>query len=107
MTVKSAILDKYNRRVEQVNSLLCVGLDSRIERLPERFRTETEPQFAFNRWIIEQTHPYVSAYKPNSAFYEALGEDGLRALALTLAYLREQHPDILTICDAKRADIGS
>jgi orotidine-5'-phosphate decarboxylase len=103
----SAALDKYNRRVDAVDSLVCVGLDSVFEWLPDRFKEEDDPQFAFNRWIIEQTHPYVSAYKPNIAFYEARGEAGLRALARTMDTLRAEHPDILTICDAKRADIGS
>ncbi|NLX10405.1 MAG: orotidine-5'-phosphate decarboxylase [Chloroflexi bacterium] len=102
-----SVIEKYNARVEGANSLVCVGLDSDYERLPVRFRSEAEPQFAFNRWIIEQTHPYASAYKPNMAFYEARGEPGLHALKLTLDYLRAEHPDILTICDAKRADIGS
>jgi orotidine-5'-phosphate decarboxylase len=101
----SIVIDKYNRRVEQADSLVCVGLDSEFARLPDRFKTDEFPQFAFNRWIIEQTHPYASAYKPNIAFYEARGE--ITALAKTMAYLRENHPDILTICDAKRADIGS
>jgi orotidine-5'-phosphate decarboxylase len=103
----SSVIDKYNRRAKAVNSLLCVGLDSDYERLPERFKAAESPQFAFNQWIIDQTHPYASAYKPNIAFYEARGEAGLTGLALTSAYLRDHHPDILTICDAKRADIGS
>jgi orotidine-5'-phosphate decarboxylase len=103
----SAVVDKYNRRVDQIDSLLCVGLDSEFSRLPDRFKADDVPQFAFNRWVIDQTHPYTSAYKPNMAFYEARGEAGLTALARTLDYLRTHHPDILTICDAKRADIGS
>jgi len=103
----NSVIEKYDRRVERVDSLLCVGLDSDYERLPDRFKDEELPQFAFNRWIIEQTHAYVSAYKPNTAFYEARGIEGMRALEATQAYLREHHPDILTICDAKRADIGS
>ncbi len=97
-------LEKYEQRIERVNSLVCVGLDGMAA--PEAFPSE-DPQFAFNRRIIAQTHPYVSAYKPNMAFYEARGADGLRALRMTVDYLREHHPDILTICDAKRADIGS
>jgi orotidine-5'-phosphate decarboxylase len=103
----SRVIDKYNTRADQVNSLLCVGLDGETDRLPDRFKQAGHPQFAFNRWIIEQTHPYVSAYKPNIAFYEARGVEGLESLELTMTYLREFHPDILTICDAKRADIGS
>ena len=98
------MIEKYNQRADTVNSLLCVGLDSALNKLPERFRTETHPQFAFNRWIIEQTYAYVSAYKPNIAFYEARGDQGLTDLKLTLDYLREHHPDIFTICDAKRGD---
>lgn len=100
-------VDKYNARVDAVESLVCVGLDSAISRLPDRFRESDTPQYDFNRWIIEQTHPFASAYKPNMAFYEARGDAGLRDLKLTIDYLRETHPDILTICDAKRADIGS
>ncbi|MGJ3237850.1 MAG: orotidine-5'-phosphate decarboxylase [Anaerolineae bacterium] len=101
------MIDKFNRRANAVNSLLCVGLDSHMERLPERFLTETHPQFAFNQWIIEQTHEWVSAYKPNIAFYEARGAAGWEELALTMTYLRTHHPEIVTICDAKRGDIGS
>jgi orotidine-5'-phosphate decarboxylase len=100
-------IDKYNRRVDAANSLLCVGLDSRLDRLAARFAADDHPQFAFNRWIIERTHAYTAAYKPNIAFYEARGEAGLADLALTMDYLAAHHPDILTICDAKRADIGS
>ena len=103
----NAMVAKVEARARRAHSLLCVGLDSALERLPPRFREAELPQFAFNRWIIEQTHPYVAAYKPNVAFYEAQGEQGLASLAATARYLREQHPDILTICDAKRGDIGS
>jgi len=101
------IIDKYNTRANAVNSLLCVGLDADITRLPERFHAEDYPQFAFNRWVIEQTHPFVSAYKPNIAFYEARGAIGWTELQMTTNYLHEHHPDIVTICDAKRADIGN
>jgi orotidine-5'-phosphate decarboxylase len=100
-------IEKYNARVEKIDSLLCVGLDGSLERLPEAFQQESYPLFAFNRWIIEQTHRFAAAYKPNIAFYEARGETGLRELRMTVDYLRENHPDILTICDAKRGDIGN
>jgi orotidine-5'-phosphate decarboxylase len=100
-------LDKLNRRIDAVGSLLCVGLDADIDRVPAAFSNRDAPQYAFNRWLIDETHPYVCAYKPNIAFYEARGADGWRELADTMAYLRERHPDVFTICDAKRADIGN
>lgn len=88
-------------------SIMCVGLDSDFARLPKRFYEEQFPQFEFNKWIIDQTHECVSAYKPNLAFYEAQGMQGWHELKLTLDYLEEKHPEIFTIADAKRADIGS
>ena len=89
-------MDKFNNRAEKINSLLCVGLD-----------TVAENQFEFNKKIIEQTHEFAAAYKPNAAFYEARGSKGLDELKKTMDYLHENHPDIFTIYDAKRADIGS
>jgi len=103
----NAARDKFERRAEAVGSLLCVGLDPEFERVPERFKREEWPLFAFNRWIVEQTHLYAAAYKPNMAFYEARGVQGLRELELTMEYLRGEHPEVFTICDAKRADIGN
>ncbi len=100
-------MQKFDRRAEAVRSLLCVGLDPEISRIPARFRGEEWPLFAFNRWIIEQTYPYAAAYKPNMAFYEARGTQGLTELELTMEYLRSEHSDIWTICDAKRGDIGN
>lgn len=101
------IVNKFNRRADAVNSLVCVGLDTDAERLPTAFQSEPEPQFAFNRWIIDQTHAYAAAFKLNIAFYEARGEAGWRELRLTADYLRANYPEVMTICDAKRADIGS
>jgi orotidine-5'-phosphate decarboxylase len=103
----NAVLQKYEMRAEATQSLLCVGLDPEVKRIPARFRAEDFPFFAFNRWIIEQTHTFTAAYKPNMAFYEARGVQGLRELELTMEYLRAEHPAIMTVCDAKRADIGN
>lgn len=100
-------LSKYNTRAKKVNSLLCVGLDSDISKIPERFLKLEFPQFEFNKWIIGETHEYTAAYKPNSAFYEARGDKGMAELKMTMDYLNKNHPDIFTICDAKRADIGN
>jgi len=102
-----AVMTKLHLREKKVNSLLSVGLDSDLAQLPERFQKEKFPQFAFNKWIIEQTHEYVSCYKPNLAFYEARGDKGVAELKMTVEYLQENYPDIFLIADAKRADIGS
>lgn len=99
--------DKYQNRVAQSNSLLCIGLDADIRQIPRHYRDDPFPQFAFNRVIIEETCDFVCAYKMNSALYEARGDRGIAELKMTVSYLQERHPSILTICDAKRADIGS
>lgn len=101
------IIEKYNRRADSVNSLLCVGLDSDIERVPEAFREKEFPQFEFNKFLIERTHRYAAAFKANIAFYEARGDRGLRELKMTTDYLRQGHPDIFLICDAKRGDVDN
>ena len=100
-------MEKYQERVTTTGSVLCVGLDTDMEKVPERFRSSATPQFDFNKWIIEQTHADVCAYKPNVAFYEARGEQGIRELQMTMDYLRNEHPTIFTIADAKRGDIGN
>ncbi|MBI2674298.1 MAG: orotidine-5'-phosphate decarboxylase [Candidatus Yanofskybacteria bacterium] len=101
------IIDKYNKRADKVNSLLCVGLDSEFEKLPVKFKNKKNPQFEFNKRIIEQTHKYAAVYKPNIAFYEARGDKGIRELKMTMEYLQKRYSDIFTICDCKRADIGN
>ena len=99
--------DKYNARVDAADSLLCIGLDSDTRKLPATFLKHDSPQLAFNRHIIDATAQYAAAFKFNMAFYEANGADGWRQLALSVDYLRERHPEILIISDAKRGDIGN
>ena len=101
------IEEKLSRRIQTARSLACVGLDADFDKLPERFKTQEYPQFEFNKWIIEETHEYVSSFKPNAAFFEARGDMGIRELKMTMEYLTSEHPDIVTILDAKRADIGN
>lgn len=101
------IIDKYNKRAKKINSLLCVGLDSDFAKIPKRFSGKKFPQFEFNKWIVKETHEYTSAYKINSAFYEARGDKGIAELKMTIDYLNKNHPDIFTIFDGKRADIGN
>lgn len=100
-------LNKLQQRIKAIDSPICVGLDPDLGKLPEKFKQLDLPQYQFNKWIIDQTHQDVCAYKANTAFYEARGEQGWRELRLTIEYLRQNHPDIFTICDAKRADIGN
>ena len=98
---------KYDVRSADVESLLCVGLDSDMCKLPRDFLRQDKPQFAFNRHIIDATAEFAAAFKANIAFYEANGAEGIHQLADTVKCLRAHHPDILTICDAKRSDIGN
>lgn len=98
---------KLDKIVKKNNSLVCVGLDSDYDKLPKPFNKLQYPQFEFNKTIINATHDLVCAYKPNSAFYEARGEQGIKELKKTCDYLKKKYPDIIIILDAKRADIGS
>ncbi len=100
-------LDKLHQRQNKTNSLLCIGLDPDFSKISAQFSKLKFPQFEFNKWIIEQTHEYALAYKPNTAFYEARGSQGWKELEMTMEYLHKNHPDIFTIADAKRGDIGS
>lgn len=92
----SAIVDK--------GSFLCVGLDTDLSRIPGHLLDEPDPIFAFNKAIIDATHQHCVAYKPNIAFYEAMGPKGWESLERTMDYIPE---GIFTIADAKRGDIGN
>src|SRR5680860_1189224 len=96
--------------VEQIHlkqSFLCIGLDTDLEKIPGHLLEEQDPIYTFNKAIIDATHHLCVAYKPNIAFYEAYGIAGWKALEKTIAYLNENHPEIFTIADAKRGDIGN
>lgn len=98
---------KFNNIVKKNNSLVCVGLDPDLEKLPSSFLKKKNSIFEFNKSIIDATFDLVCAYKPNIAFYEAYGIEGLQQLKLTFEYLQEKHSQIPIILDAKRADIGN
>tara|TARA_R110002049_G_scaffold18326_8_gene70231 strand:+ start:3981 stop:4799 length:819 start_codon:yes stop_codon:yes gene_type:complete len=96
--------------VEQIRkkeSFLCIGLDTDLDKIPKHLLKEEDPIFAFNKAIIDATHHLCVAYKPNTAFYEAYGIKGWQALEKTINYLNSQYPEIFTIADAKRGDIGN
>jgi len=94
-------------QIKQKQSFLCIGLDVDLNKIPTHLLQEEDPIFAFNKAIIDATHHLCVAYKPNTAFYEAYGLKGWKALEKTINYLNENHPDIFTIADAKRGDIGN
>ncbi|MEO8784832.1 MAG: orotidine-5'-phosphate decarboxylase [Candidatus Saccharimonadales bacterium] len=100
-------IDQLDKAIDRNNSLLCIGLDSDIGKLPAQFKNCRQPQLEFNKAIIEATAPFVSSYKINSAFYEATGADGIAQLKLTMDYLKQHYPNLPVILDAKRADIGN
>lgn len=89
------------------NSMLCVGLDSDINLIPKHLLKYADPIFEFNKQIIDATHQVTVAYKPNIAFYEAMGIEGWKSLEKTIQYLNKNYPECFTIADAKRGDIGN
>jgi orotidine-5'-phosphate decarboxylase len=101
---------KIQQLIEQIrkkNSFLCIGLDVDLDKIPRDVLKEEDPIFAFNKAIIDATHHLCVAYKPNIAFYEAYGLKGWKSLEKTINYINENHPEIFTIADAKRGDIGN
>jgi len=91
-------------QIKKKNSYLCVGLDTDLDKIPEHLLGTSDPIFEFNKQIIDATHAHCVAYKPNIAFYEALGAKGWESLQKTVDYIPK---DIFTIADAKRGDIGN
>lgn len=94
-------------QIHKKKSFLCIGLDTDLEKIPTYLLSEEDPVFSFNKAIIDATHQFAVAYKPNTAFYEAGGLKGWKSLTRTMDYLNENHPEIFTIADAKRGDIGN
>jgi len=94
-------------QIRKKNSFLCIGLDVDLAKIPKHLLTLEDPIFEFNKQIIDATHDLVVSYKPNTAFYEAHGLKGWKALEKTIDYLNEKYPKIFTIADAKRGDIGN
>ena len=105
------------QQIKEKQSFLCVGLDTDINKIPQCIIDEAKSHDGddyifralceFNALIIDATAPYCVAYKPNLAFYEAYGVDGLMAFEATIDYLKEEYPDHFIIADAKRGDIGN
>lgn len=100
-------IEKLVSEIKRKNSFLCVGLDVDLEKIPKHLLNEEDPIFAFNKSIIDATHKFAVAYKPNTAFYEAYGLKGWKSLERTIQYLKSEYPEVFTIADAKRGDIGN
>ena len=95
-------------QIKSKKSFLCVGLDPDMDKIPPHIKeTSKDPIFDFNKQIIDATAPYCVSYKPNNAFYEAYGIEGLKSLEKTIHYLRSNYADHFIIADAKRGDIGN
>lgn len=94
-------------QIRQKKSFLCIGLDVDLTKIPPHLLEAEDPIFEFNKAIIDATHDLVVSYKPNTAFYEAYGINGWQSLQKTIEYINENHPEIFTIADAKRGDIGN
>src|SRR5690606_17470207 len=96
--------DQLFEQIKKKRSYLCVGLDTDLTKIPTHLLETADPVFEFNKQIIDATHDLCVAYKPNIAFYEALGSKGWESLQKTLDYIPK---NIFTIADAKRGDIGN
>jgi len=94
-------------QIKQKKSFLCVGLDVDLQKIPSFLLNDEDPIFSFNKAIIDATHDLAVAYKPNIAFFEAYGLKGWESLKKTIAYINENYPELYTIADAKRGDIGN
>ena len=102
--------DQLYEQIKKKGTMLCVGLDTDYAKIPSCVkdgRTVGEAVLEFNRLIIDATAPFCIAFKPNLAFYECLGPEGLEILGKTVEHIRLNHPDQFIIADAKRGDIGN
>jgi orotidine-5'-phosphate decarboxylase len=98
---------QLTKQIKSKKSFLCIGLDVDLEKIPSHLSNAEFPIFEFNKVIIDATHDLCVSYKPNTAFYEANGIKGWQSLQKTIEYINENYPDIFTIADAKRGDIGN
>lgn len=94
-------------QIKTKRSFLCIGLDSDPAKIPQHLLQCEDPVFEFNKQIIDATHDITVAYKQNLAFYECRGLEGLKSLERTMDYLIKVAPQVFTIADAKRGDIGN
>ncbi len=94
-------------QIKQKKSFLCVGLDVDLNKIPKHLHKFDDPIFEFSKGIIDSTSPFAIAYKPNVAFFESYGLKGWNSLEKVITYINSNYPEIFTIADAKRGDIGN
>ncbi|MES2544029.1 MAG: orotidine-5'-phosphate decarboxylase [Bacteroidota bacterium] len=99
--------EQLHQQISQKKSFLCIGLDVDLDKIPQHLLEFEDPIFEFNKAIIDATHDLCVSYKPNTAFYEAYGIKGWVSLQKTINYINDNYPEIFTIADAKRGDIGN
>jgi len=95
------------KQIKAKASYLCVGLDIDLEKIPPHLLKTEDPLFSFAKSIIDATHRYAVAFKPNLAFFETYGVQGWKSFEKVMRYLNKQYPNHFTIADAKRGDIGN
>jgi orotidine-5'-phosphate decarboxylase len=98
---------ELTQNIRRKGSVLCIGLDTDIRKLPPHLLRNDDPIFAFNRAIVDATADLCIAYKPNLAFYESMGVAGWASFEKTVRYIKTNYPDQFIIADAKRGDIGN
>ncbi len=99
--------EQLAEQIKKKQSFLCVGLDIDLDKIPTHLKKKDDPIFSFAKAIIDSTHEYAVAYKPNLAFFESYGVKGWQAFQKIMEYLNSNFPDHFTIADAKRGDIGN
>ena len=100
-------IENLINQIKQKKSFLCVGLDVDLDKIPKHLHKYEDPIFEFSKAIIDSTSPFAIAYKPNLAFFESYGLKGWNSLEKIINYINSNHPEIFTIADAKRGDIGN
>ena len=100
-------IENLINQIKQKKSFLCVGLDVDLDKIPKHLHKHEDPVFEFSKAIIDSTSPFAIAYKPNLAFFESYGLKGWNSLEKIINYINSNHPEIFTIADAKRGDIGN
>ena len=100
-------LSQLINNIKQKKTYLCLGLDTDIDKIPKHLLKYNDPVYEFNKSLLNRLHSKIIAVKINTAFYESRGTKGWSSLEKTINYINSNHPELFTIADAKRADIGN